>query len=190
MPIPEWNDIGALPPFVGHPTDARECSPYPAPLAEVAARFGDSPERRRLLFGLMDYRAELHQAGLVSGFQWVDGSFVEDIKWQEDREPRDLDVVTFCRLPDGQTSKTLEASFPALFTPAKIKRLHSVDARIVLMEPEKLEEVIGLAAYWEGLWGHRRDGRRKGYLQVDLSRDEDEAARRALDARDAEEGRR
>ena len=47
MPIPEWNAIWALPPFIGRPTSTRDRSPYPATLAEVIDRFGGSPERRR-----------------------------------------------------------------------------------------------------------------------------------------------
>ena len=184
MPIPEWNDIGALPPFVGPPTDAWKRSPYPATLAEVVARFGGAPERRRLLSGLLAHRAELHQAGLVSGFQWIDGSFSEDIKWLEDREPRDLDVVTFYRLPGGGTEE------PSLGPLRAEAGQRGIDAHFVPMDPAKMEEVAATLAYWNSLWGHRRDGQWKGYLQVDLSRDEDEDARRALVARDAEEGRR
>ena len=184
MPIPELNDIRVLPPFVGRPTSTMDRSPYPAILAEVVDRFGDSPERRSLLFGLLDHRAELHQAGLVSGFQWIDGSFIEDIKWLEDREPRDLDVVTFYHLPDGGTE---EPSLGPLRAEAGRRRIH---AHFVPMDPAKLEDVVAASAYWSSLWGHRRDRQWKGYLQVDLSRDEDEDARRALVARDAEEGRR
>lgn len=184
MPIPEWNDIGALPPFRGRPTSAMDRSPYPATLAEVVGRFGDSPERRRLLSGLLAHRAELHQAGLVSGFQWLDGSFAEDIEWLEGREPKDVDVVTFYRLPDGGTEE------PPLGDLRADASQRGIDAHFVPMDPAKMEEVAAASAYWNSVWGHRRDGQWKGYLQVDLSRDEDENARRALDARAAEESRR
>lgn len=45
--------------------------------------------------GLLDLRAELTLAGKSDGFQWVDGSFTEDVEVQQGRTPNDVDVVTF-----------------------------------------------------------------------------------------------
>lgn len=177
MPIPDFEN-GILPPFLG--AGSGVTGRYLATPVEMVGRFGGTEDRRRLLTGLLDYRAELRGAGLVSGFQWVDGSFVEEVEQMEGRAPRDIDVVTFFRLPVGETQETLAAAFPALFRPAEMKRLHAVDAHFVPMDPSKMEEVVASSAYWESLWSHRRGGQRKGYLLVDLSGEEDQAARRLL----------
>jgi len=44
------------------------------------------------------------------------------------------------------------------------------------------ERLVDRAAYWSGVWGHQRDTFAwKGFLQVDLSPDEDETARQLLE---------
>lgn len=177
MPIPDFED-GILPPFIGD--GSRAVGRYLSTPVEMAGRFGGTRERRQLLVGLLDYRAELRGAGLVRGFQWIDGSFVEEIEQTGNRAPRDIDVVTFFHLPAGQTQETLAAAFPALFRPTEMKRRHAVDAHCVPMDPMKMEELALASAYWESLWSHKRGGQRKGYLLVDLSGGEDEAARRLL----------
>ena len=35
--------------------------------------------------------------GIGSGFQWLDGSFLENVEMTEKRDPGDLDLVTFFR---------------------------------------------------------------------------------------------
>lgn len=96
--IPSWDHAGQLPPFGGSPISADQRSPYRVGLTDLALRFGDSTARRNLLSGLLDYRAVLHAAGLQEGFQWIDGSFIEDTTFHSGGEPGDIDVVTFFRL--------------------------------------------------------------------------------------------
>ena len=36
----------------------------------------------------------MNSLGLVNGFQWLDGSFLEDVEIREQRSPNDLDLVT------------------------------------------------------------------------------------------------
>ena len=187
MPIPDF-EYGLLPPFTGDGASEDEWSPYSVSLTEVVDRFGGSPERRRLLTGLLDYRAKLHQAGLVSGFQWVDGSFVEDKESQENAAPNDIDVVTFYYLPDGHTQQTLRAAFPAPFDRAEIKTLHSVHAFLRSLSQTVNEGLVRHWMYWHSLWSHKRTREWKGYLWVDLSDEEDDAARRSLERRIAEGG--
>lgn len=98
--IPQWNTLGLLPPIDPvNPTSA-ERSPYPVALLDVILRFATSPERCKVLKGFLDYRAALHGMGLVNGFQWLDGSFTEQVETLERRSPRDIDVVTFVYTPD------------------------------------------------------------------------------------------
>ena len=54
-----------------------------------------------ILDGFLRFRELLTQAGFVSGFQWVDGSFLENVEMLENRPPNDLDVVTFY-IPPGR----------------------------------------------------------------------------------------
>lgn len=189
MPVPEWEFGGVLPPFIENDFSPIAWSPYPVAVSDVAARFGDTVERRRLLTGLLDYRAELRRAGLVSGFQWIDGSFVENIEGVEGRAPRDIDVVNFYRLPDAHSEETLLDAFPDLFHRAGMKERYAVDAYHVPLEQERSEDLVAYCVYWHGLWSHRRDRLWKGYLRVDLSSEDDDAARQALDERAAEGGR-
>ena len=45
--------------------------------------------------GFLRYRNALHEHGFVDGFQWINGSFSENIEDREGRSPNDIDVVTF-----------------------------------------------------------------------------------------------
>ena len=67
-------------------------SPYRVSLAEFATMFGTSPQRLRLLSAFLEYCAELHNIGLVRGFQWVNGSFVENAEIRRGLPPNDIDL--------------------------------------------------------------------------------------------------
>lgn len=98
--IPAWNTLGVLPPNDPLNPTSSERSPYSVSLLDVVMRFGTTTERRRVLRGFLDYRATLHGLGLHDGFQWLDGSFTEQVELLERRAPRDIDVVTFMNVPD------------------------------------------------------------------------------------------
>ena len=172
-PIPDWDASGILP--ASHEGDPS--SPYVASLFDVVARFGDTAARRRLLMGLLDFRVELHNAGLDQGFQWIDGSFVENIEGIEDRPPRDIDVVTFMRIPNQYTPEGLVQAFPRLFNHQGVKESYAIDSYFVPLNQVSPETIVSRSVYWNNLWSHNRDNVRKGYLQVDLARCEDTAAR-------------
>ena len=78
-------------------------SPYGIGLPEFVDRFSSSKERIAILDGFLRFRNELHEVGFVSGFQWLDGSFLENIEDLEDRHPNDLDVVTFYTMPTARS---------------------------------------------------------------------------------------
>ena len=100
--IPDFTISGVLPPFLGSkPTSAAVMSPYRTKLTNVAGKLCGSKERREIFRGLLQYRQELAGMGLTNGFQWLSGSFTEDIELLEARQPRDVDVVTFCHRPAG-----------------------------------------------------------------------------------------
>ena len=179
-PIPNWDPSGVLPPFLDSPVSGDGRSPYRVRLTDLVLRFGDTTARRALLNGLLDYRAALHAAGLQDGFQWVDGSFVEDTIQHEQREPNDIDVVTFFRPPEESTQDQLAQANPSLFRPGAIKRQYAVDAYTVALDTGDQIYLVRMTAYWNNLWSHDRNRHWKGYLEIDLSDDEDAAARAIL----------
>ena len=176
-PIPDWDASGILPAsYGGDPT-----SPYEASLLDVVARFGNTNERKQLLMGLLNFRAELHNAGLVKGFQWIDGSFVENIEEIENRPPKDIDVVTFFHIPDKYTQETLARQFPNVFNHREVKDTLKIDSYFVSLNQVTPERLISRSMYWNSLWSHNRDNLWKGYLQVDLASLEDAEARTELE---------
>jgi hypothetical protein len=102
----------------------------------------------------------------VSGFQWLDGSFVED------NEPQDLDVVTFLhRLANAQMAQQLAILIqqnPNVFSRAAVKATYRRDAFPIDMDGTP-ESVIDATRYFYGLFSHRRvNFLWKGMLKVEL----------------------
>lgn len=187
--VPDWNSHGVLPPIhVLNPTSV-DRSPYRVSLTDVILRFGTTMERQNILGGLLRFRKSLHEVGLESGFQWVDGSFLEHIEILEDRSPADVDVVTFFHLPAGKSEEDLVTASPRVFNPLHTKADYQVDGYFVRLDTDAPEPLVAQSAYWYSLWSHRRDGRWKGYLQIDLGAADDEVAGANLD-RLVEEGER
>jgi hypothetical protein len=182
--IPGWNGQGLLPPIDDLNPTTSERSPYEVSLLDLVMRFGISDERRYILNGFLNYRAALHAAGLTSGFQWVDGSFMENIELIEMRCPKDIDVVTFFEMPPGSSQADLKNAHPGLFpsTSAEktsLKAAYSVDAFVMVLsiQPTLL---VTRSAYWYSMWSHRRNRLWKGYLQLSLHPGEDAAANAEL----------
>ena len=179
--IPDWNPQGILPPISSADSASRDRSPYRARLVDFVLRFGDTAPRQDLVEGLLNFRVALSQIGLVNGFQWVDGSFLEDIETIESRNPGDIDVVTFFHLAGEETQETLFTAASRIFSPEDTKQNYRVDAYFVQLNGATVELVVDQATYWYSLWSHRRNGQWKGYLQIDLSPSEDQEARVNLD---------
>ena len=137
--------------------------------------------RREIFRGLLAYRQALNGLGLTIGFQWLSGSFFEDIEGLESRPPRDVDVVTFCHRPPGaQTDADWDAFQVAnapLFDPPQIKAAFRCDAYFVDLDIVPWAVVLH-TRYWFGLFAHRRGGLWKGLLEIPLavSNDDNDAA--------------
>ena len=186
--IPDWDYDGVLPANdTDDPTSAVR-SPYTASLFELAERFGNTQPRRRLFRGLLNFRAELHEAGLIRGFQWVNGSFTENVEGRRGSPPNDIDVVTFLHIPEGYSVETFDHNFPSLFDKIRLQDNFAIDSYFVPLNQIPSEEIINISIYWYSLWSHTRDGRWKGYLQIDLAGDDDEQARLQLDEMEGDEG--
>ncbi len=131
-----------------------------------------------ILLGLLDFRAVLHRLGLRQGFQWVDGSFLENIEQLENRTPNDIDVVTFvpsmARIPERELDAELDH--------ATLKGRYSVDAYFVETDELSTELLVGVSAYWYSVWSHRRTNLWKGFLQISLDPSDDQTVREQLHA--------
>lgn len=180
--IPAWTAQGVLPPInPANPVSSVDRSPYVVSLTDIVLRFNTSPERRVIVDGFLRYRAALHSVGLVAGFQWLDGSFMEDVEILEGRPPRDIDVVTFYQLPTGASQNDILNRNPALFGHDSVKSTYHVDGYSVSLgtPPDRL---VRQSAYWYGVWSHRRNDRWKGFLEIGLAPDQDAEAAAYLNA--------
>ena len=169
-----WNSEGLIPHELDSP-DLPNRSPYRISLDRLIRDFGQTQTRRALLADFLAYRASLHQIGIVQGFQWINGSFVENIEQTEVRAPNDIDVVTFFHMPCGYTEESLLYSHQAVLDHYAVRLEYSIDAYYVCLD---VEDYYATYSYnhWNSFWSQDRYGRRKGYLEIDLSDDEDENA--------------
>jgi len=181
--IPAWNGNGVLPPVrstqLGSSSDR---SPYLVDLSDFIFRFATSPERKKILDGLLRFRAELHQIGIVTGFQWLDGSFLEQIEVLENRPPRDLDVVNFLDLTKMDQSALVQ-QHQALFDNKQVKEVYALDTYLVQIGGALDADSALRISYWYSMWSHRRDGQWKGFVHLDLNPEQDAVARELLNAR-------
>jgi hypothetical protein len=184
MPIPAFDGIlNVLPPHAGNVTQPGDLSPYHCTLTELCDRFATTPARKTILDGFLNFRGELRSLG-IQGFQWLDGSFLEDIETQEGRYPKDIDVVTFVAQPTSLAD--IQAAFgprPELLHRPSVKNSFSVDHfQIPLCSSP--ERVVDSTRYWYGLFSHRRDRVWKGMLRVELmDKAEDDQARQVLESK-------
>lgn len=174
--IPAFNHSHVLPPYLGEsPTVSSSLSPYVVTMLEVAQRFAHLPGRARLVQGLLNYRTALTGLGFVRGFQWLDGSFAEDIEAHEQRAPNDVDLVTFVHSPVGLSSTQISQLLmtnPDLFTAAQAKTRFGCDAYVVPLDKSP-ENLVKRTSYYFGLFSHRRsDQVWKGLLQIPLESDD------------------
>jgi hypothetical protein len=175
--IPDWNISAVLPPVrpgaAGHSPDR---SPYKASFSEVVEKFATSAPRIEILRGLLNYRIELRNRGVSSGFQWLDGSFMEHKEVLLSEPPKDVDVVTFFHLPPGTDEATFSRTNLDLFQIANTKLIYHVDAYGCVLGVSMGESHVNTISYWYSMWSHRRNGLWKGFVQMDISKDEDDIA--------------
>jgi len=189
--IPTHNLSGVLPPFTGDsPVYKASVSPYPCSVGEFAGRFSSSSERAALLSGFLEYRAALLACGFTDGFQWVDGSFLENIEALKGRPPGDIDVVTLLHRPvsiktSADWKAFVEANADLLF-PQFIKSRFRCDAYIVDLDVRS-DILVKDVYYWYGLFSHQRSTFLwKGMLEIPLRSDDGRALEILKELRDAE----
>jgi hypothetical protein len=174
--IPGWTMEGVIPPHNPVSPVSVERSPYRVGMVDFILRYSTSANRRKILEGFLNFRQALQNIGLIHGFQWVDGSFLENVEYLEHRSPNDLDVVTFAYLPNGLDQRDLFNQDVNLFTPPQSKGLYLVDSYFVQLNNVSAEYLIERSRYWYSMWSHRRSGQWKGYIELDLNPINDQIA--------------
>ena len=177
--IPQLNQSGVLPPFIREqgPTDPAGMAPYKTTITEFVLRYAHTPDRRSLLKGLLDYRRKLKSIGVRNGFQWLDGSFVENVELSRGRPPSDVDVVTFALRPtdDLEQWKKLVNGNTDLFLPNEAKQKYRCDAYFVDLNTHPIH-VVSNTRYWFGLFSHQRDSFLwKGMLEIPIECSDNQA---------------
>lgn len=184
MSIPPLTPDGLLPPIrPGMEATSPDRSPYRTSTVEVARGFATTKERRQIFRGFLRLRADLRALGFTSGFQWLDGSFVEDCERLRSRPPGDIDVVSFLSFSEAVDTSTagplglfLQAN-EDIFKSAKSKVKYKVDHYPMQLGEPLDAGRVKVIAYWYSMWSHRRDDQRwKGFVCVDLGEDDAGAA--------------
>jgi len=180
MSIPVFTIDGILPPFTGTgPGDhVSLMSPYTADAIEVVRRFGATTGRRRILNGWLEHRTALREIGIANGSQWLDGSFLEE------KEPNDLDIVCFIRLPENVSTEQEQVLFwnnhRALFDRSGIKNAFLLDAFFLPLDGDP-ETLVSVSRYYLQLFSHQRETFLwMGMIQVPLEDANDAEAREKL----------
>lgn len=190
LDVPNWNAVGVIPPMdMSNPVGAYR-SPYKTDIVKLVERYATSPQRIAILKGFINFRSELHKTGLTDGFQWVDGSFNENVEITENRAPNDIDVVTFFTLPTNETQQRVVSRNPDLFLPQQAKwrkNNFKVDSYLQSLQVPN-DKLVERTVYWYSMWSHRRDLTWKGFLQITLDPILDKEAKALLDTMAAEGG--
>jgi hypothetical protein len=179
-PIPVFDHNLVLPPHLGDPVNPGQLSPYHCTTVDLCQRLGTTPQRRAILGKFLDFRDRLRAEGLTTGFQWLDGSFLEDVETRDSRPPKDLDVVTVYWGYDRTFQANLLARFPEVANPAMSKANFLLD-HYPFDAGYSPEFTLDQTRYWILLFSHNRLGVWKGMLKIELNTPaEDAAARQEL----------
>ncbi|MGV1869702.1 DUF6932 family protein [Agrobacterium rosae] len=185
MSIPHFDNRGLIPPVdMANPVGALR-SPYSASIVELVQRFGYTPQRRRLLRNLIDYRALFASDEYAQGVQFIDGSFVEDVEAVRNRDPQDIDVFSLVYPPAkyvADFSLWLNQGMPfweaSLVNRQANKQLYSLDTYGIIVDDQiPIFSTMHDIMYWYGLFSHQRDTFQwKGFVALGIDTAEDQAA--------------
>jgi hypothetical protein len=143
-------------------------SPYRCTSLELCQRFSSSPERVAILRGFLAFRQQLQTLGLIEGYQWLDGSFLEDVEARESRPPNDIDILTLYWGYDIPFQQTVIQQLPEFRDRKLAKKNYKVD-HFGLDVGHSPQSTVELLRYWLQLFTHNRDAVWKGMLRVDLN---------------------
>jgi len=182
MAIPNFDHNKVLPPHIGDPRRMQDLSPYPCSTLDLCQKFATSIERIRILEGFLSFRQQMFAFNISNGFQWLDGSFMEDVEHLENRAPNDIDIVTFYMgMPRFQYS-VIQAKFPEFISRDLSKSKYLVDHFGVDCS-YRPDFIVEATRYWIQLFTHNRHRVWKGMLRLELNTpDDDQAALNYLKA--------
>ena len=168
MPIPDFDHNNVIPPHLGDPRQIDQLSPYECTIIEFCNRFSTSKERIDILKGLINFRQKITENGIINGFQWLDGSFLENIEEIEKRPPSDLDIVTFYNCNNQIDQDELLSSFPEFSSSIISKDLYKLD-HYPVDYCYKPDFTVEATRYWIQLFTHNRKGVWKGIIKISLN---------------------
>ncbi len=170
MVFPEFDPVtGLIPPFVGTIQERNLITPYKATISDLCNRFSTSQARINILHGLIALRQRLLNLG-VTGFQWIDGSFLENVELTQSRSPNDIDIVTFATWPNDLR---IEETDCELLDHSMVKGKYLVDHYLVPLNAEATI-LVDNARYWFSVFSHTRDSIWKGMLNIPLANNSDD----------------
>jgi hypothetical protein len=173
MPIPDFDHNNVLPPHLGNPVLKSELSPYPCTILELCTKFSTSPERIEILKNFVQFRKKMTINGVLFGFQWLDGSFLENIEISQNRPPRDLDLVTFYGNISPTDQANISVSFPEFINPILSKTNFLLDHYPADITYNPIA-TVEITRYWLQLFSHNRNSVWKGILQLPLNSEVDD----------------
>jgi hypothetical protein len=178
-----------LPPHLGDPTREDQLTPYLTTTVELCNRFATNLQRVAILRGLLRFREVSTHFGITDGFQWLDGSFIENKEarfpgpphFLDVGPPNDLDVVTFFRpSSDPAFYQGINDKFTAFVDPLESKRQYLLD-HFPLDLSDTPEMLVEGTRYWSGLFSHQRNsGVWKGMLRIELNTPMDDITARSM----------
>lgn len=166
--IPDFDHNNVIPPHLGNPALMTDLSPYSCNTLELCQKLATTKERVEILKGLILFRQKMTQNAIIDGFQWLDGSFIENIEITEKRPPRDLDLVTFFGGLSIEEQQAKREDFIEFFNPSLAKDNYKLDHYAVdyCYRPDVTVE---MTRYWIQLFTHNRLGVWKGILRLELN---------------------
>jgi hypothetical protein len=184
VPVPAFNTQGLLPPVVGDDAANSNRSPYYISMVECAQHFGTTDHRRNLLRHLIAYRTLIAADGYVSGIQFLDGSFVENVEQHSNRPPNDIDVFSLLHVPQkyhGNEQHWVDVGGPywaqEIANQELNKQRFSLDTYALLVEELPLGGLLQNVMYWQSLFSHQRDTFAwKGFVAILLDPNQDAEA--------------
>lgn len=168
MPIPNFDHNNVLPPHLGNPVVPTDLSPYECSTLEFCQHFATSTERIVILKNFVSFRLKMNAHGISNGFQWIDGSFTENVEIALKRPPNDLDVVTFVRNLTSTQIVDIKSNFADFIIPSLAKANYKLDHYAVDFGYDPLV-TVEQTRYWLQLFSHNRLGVWKGMLRLELN---------------------
>lgn len=146
MPLPAFNEFGDLPEGI-----------HRASLAEIVSRFGSGTAQR---VAVTERLSRIHELAAATGCLdrlMVFGSYVSDIS-----EPNDIDVILV--MQNGFRSEDCPTESAVLFDHARAN--DEFGASVFWVRPNMLlgEPIDEFLAFWQT----KRDGRKRGIVEVSL----------------------